>query len=52
VNANFRERDPECELSFVREQPLRRDIRVALSNSFGFGGTNSCVVLRSIASPG
>ena len=48
ANANLRERDPECDLGFVRE-PLRREVRAALSNSFGFGGTNSSVVLCSAA---
>ena len=44
-NANLRDPDPECDLSFVREPtPVR--IRVALSNSFGFGGSNNCLVFR------
>jgi beta-ketoacyl-acyl-carrier-protein synthase II len=47
VNANLRELDPECGLDIVRGEPRRRRIRVALSNSFGFGGSNSCVVLRN-----
>ena len=47
VNANLREPDPECDLALVRDAPERRRVRVALSNSFGFGGSNSCVVLRS-----
>jgi 3-oxoacyl-(acyl-carrier-protein) synthase len=46
VNANLRTPDPECDLDFVREQPRARRVRVALSNSFGFGGSNSCLVLR------
>jgi 3-oxoacyl-(acyl-carrier-protein) synthase len=45
VNANLREPDPECDLNLVRET-ARRPVRVALSNSFGFGGSNSCVALR------
>ena len=47
VNANLRERDPECDLDFVCDQPRRRRIGVAVSNSFGFGGSNSCLVLRN-----
>src|SRR5580704_7096262 len=47
VNANLREPDPDCDLPLVREAPGRRRVRVALSNSFGFGGSNSCVVLRA-----
>jgi 3-oxoacyl-(acyl-carrier-protein) synthase len=46
INANLREQDPECDLALVRDKPLPRRVRVALSNSFGFGGSNSCVALR------
>jgi len=46
VNANLREPDVDCDLSLVREAPLHRRVRVTLSNSFGFGGSNSCVALR------
>jgi 3-oxoacyl-(acyl-carrier-protein) synthase len=47
VNANYRVRDPDCDLNFVLETPRRQNVRMTLSNSFGFGGSNSCVVLRS-----
>ena len=46
VNANYRVPDPDCELNFVLGQPRRQRVRMAMSNSFGFGGSNSCVVLR------
>ena len=46
VNANYRERDPDCDLNFVVGAPRRQRVRMTLSNSFGFGGSNSCVVLR------
>ena len=46
VNANYRDPDPDCQLNLVVGEPRRRDIRMTLSNSFGFGGSNSCVVLR------
>ena len=49
INANLREPDPDCDLSLVRDEPARRRVRIAMSNSFGFGGSNSCVVLRSPA---
>jgi len=49
INANLREIDPDCDLALVRDVPERRRVRVAMSNSFGFGGSNSCVVLRSPA---
>jgi len=47
INANLVERDPDCDLNLVTGTPRRQHIRVTLSNSFGFGGSNSCVVLRN-----
>ena len=47
VNANVRDPDPDCDLALVREASLKRRVRVTLSNSFGFGGSNSCVALRA-----
>jgi len=47
INANLVERDPDCNLNLVTGAPRRQPIRVAMSNSFGFGGSNSCVVLRN-----
>jgi beta-ketoacyl-acyl-carrier-protein synthase II len=46
-SANLATPDPECELGFVRGEPREERIRVALSNSFGFGGSNSCLALRN-----
>jgi 3-oxoacyl-(acyl-carrier-protein) synthase len=47
VNANLTEVDPDCaHLNLVRDTPRHGRIRAALSNSFGFGGSNSCVVFR------
>ena len=39
--------DPECDLDYVPQGPRRGDIRYALSNSFGFGGTNACLLLKN-----
>jgi 3-oxoacyl-(acyl-carrier-protein) synthase len=46
VNANLTNRDPDCDLNFVVGAPRKQRVRMTLSNSFGFGGSNSCVVLR------
>ena len=46
VNANLVERDVDCNLNFVVGEAKRAPVRVAMSNSFGFGGSNSCVVVR------
>jgi 3-oxoacyl-[acyl-carrier-protein] synthase II len=46
--ANLHERDPQCDLDFVPLVARKMKIRGALSNSFGFGGTNCCIVFRGV----
>ena len=46
LNANLRDLDPDCDVDIVRDAPRERRIRVALSNSLGFGGSNSCLAFR------
>lgn len=46
INANLHEPDPDCDLNFVRDQARAMPIRLAMSNSLGFGGSNSCLLFR------
>ncbi len=48
-NINFRASDPGLELGVVANESRPARIRTVLSNSFGFGGTNASVILRSLA---
>jgi 3-oxoacyl-(acyl-carrier-protein) synthase len=43
--ANLENPDPACDLDYVPEGARKTDVRVALSNSFGLGGQNACLVL-------
>lgn len=44
--ANYQVPDPDCDLDYVPNQPRQLPMRYALSNSFGFGGTNAALLLR------
>ncbi|MCZ6671054.1 MAG: beta-ketoacyl-ACP synthase II [Acidobacteria bacterium] len=45
---NYDTPDPDCDLDYVPNQSRRHPIRYALTNSFGFGGTNASLVLKKI----
>ena len=41
--------DPECDLDITVEGPRRQQVEFVLSNSFGFGGTNGCILFKRFA---
>jgi len=44
---NLRDPDPDCNLCHVANEARPQPVRVAVSNSFGFGGSNTCLVLTA-----
>lgn len=45
---NLQDPDPECDLDYVPEGPREFPVNVGMSNSFGFGGQNACLVLEKV----
>ena len=43
---NLENPDPECDLNYTPINPINRKINYAMSNSFGFGGTNACLLFK------
>ena len=49
---NYQNPDPECDLDYVPNKPRKVKIRSALTNSFGFGGTNATILFRKAETNG
>jgi 3-oxoacyl-[acyl-carrier-protein] synthase II len=48
--AGLKTPDPECDLDYTPHESKRRIVRYAMSNSFGFGGTNATVAFKQFKS--
>ena len=46
---NYETPDPECDLDYIPNESRKATVKVAVSNSFGFGGHNACIVLSEFA---
>jgi 3-oxoacyl-[acyl-carrier-protein] synthase II len=49
---NLENPDPECDLDYVPNEARQREVRYAMSNSFGFGGTNACLLFTQFNDSG
>ena len=45
---NYENPDPQCDLNYTPNKTVKREIRAAISNSFGFGGTNVTLAFKKI----
>ena len=45
---NLDEPDPKCDLNYTPNKAVKADLTIAISQSLGFGGHNSCIALRKI----
>ena len=43
---NYKEKDEECDLDIVPNKPIKKDLNIVMSNSLGFGGHNSSIILK------
>lgn len=43
---NFETPDPDCDLDYIPNEPREKEVEYVLSNGFGFGGTNACLIFK------
>ena len=43
---NYKEKDEECDLNLVVNEPEKAELNVVMSNSLGFGGHNSSIIIK------
>ena len=48
---NLDHADPDCDLDYIPGKPRQKSVKAAISNAFGFGGVNACLVLKSLEFP-
>ncbi len=46
---NYENADPDCDLDYTPNHASEKDVHVALSNSFGFGSNNACLVMKALS---
>ena len=46
---NYENPDPDCDLDYTPNHASEKDVHVALSNSFGFGSNNACLVMKALS---
>jgi 3-oxoacyl-[acyl-carrier-protein] synthase II len=45
---NYEEKDPECDLNYVVNIPMKKDVKTVLSENSGFGGHNTAIVFKKL----
>jgi 3-oxoacyl-[acyl-carrier-protein] synthase II len=48
ATTNLETPDPECDLDYTPQTPREKKLRIAMSNSFGFGGHNASIICGSL----